>query len=115
MITKKRSKKLSITQLSTDTSSDAIYVGAWDFAVVTTSLTTGTGNCVYKYQVAYERGGTKYDLLISGSATITRTATGDYADVVELGAAEELYITTTAIGTYDLDADIFAYNKGNNE
>lgn len=106
-----RAEKKSITQLGTDTSSEAITVNDMDYAIVAVSLITGTGDCVFKFQVAYEFGGTKYDLEVGGTVAVTETATGDYAYDLELGAAVELYITTTAIGTYDLDANIFAYNK----
>ncbi|WP_299081602.1 hypothetical protein [uncultured Paraglaciecola sp.] len=107
-----RGIKQTITQVGTDTSSGAINVAGWDWCDTLLELTTGTGDCVFKFQVSYENGGQKYDLEVGGAVAITETATGHYAYRLELGAASELYMTATAIGTYDIDGAFYPFNRG---
>lgn len=101
-----------ITQLSTNVASDAIYVGGWDKARIEVTLAAGTGTATYKFQTASTKGGDKADLLLSGTATVTQTATGVFTDVVDLSAAEELYIVPIDIttGSYTLDAKVIPFS-----
>lgn len=112
-----RGKSVAIAQISTNTTaSAAIPVADWDYADAVVVLAAGSGNATYKFQVAYTYGGTKIDLLESGSATITKTAAGTYAHRLELGSAVELYVTSIDLETstpdYTLNATIYPFNRG---
>ena len=106
-----RGQKTEVTAITTNTTSAAVEVGAWDYCIVTADVTFTT-SCVFKFQVAYERGGTKYDLEVGGTIAVTETATGNYSYELELGAAEELYITSTDIGSSTLACKVFPFNRG---
>lgn len=111
---KRAGKKQSITALTTNTNSTPINVGGWSNCEVQVTLTAGTGDCVFKFQKALEYNAPSaewVDLEVGGTIAITETATGVFGYDVTVGAGEQLYIVTTAIGTYTLNANAWPYNS----
>ena len=96
----------------TNISSQAFNVDGYRKVTVEDTLTVGAGNATFKYQVAYQPGGTKHDLLLSGVATVTRTAAGVGVNDLYIGNAVELYITAIDIttGGYTLDVSVQPYS-----